>query len=498
MPGFTQTESDLINRAYELATQRIANLEECNQTRPSDIRQVAIDTLRAHQQQIEDLGFFDKEDFSLAEIEATVEAANTILATDEHLEHAHELTLIELESDLAQLVQKLATDEYLFILKACWLTARRSTAFLPRQIPDEVCDEFHVALFNKCQGRLNLIAYKSREVSRLKCLNSDDYSPVDFPIAVMNAGKLSAQEAVDNYITLQKLKQAERAEREASELGVGGYAWSIIGWDSPSDFLIDVGLFLGTGGASKVVRWARRLKTAEKEAKRVSKTLERGLKIRDRAQKLERRIEEIRKAAEKLKKASNALQLPRRLAALISRLEKTAEQVKVVQQIGAEVKADYIRSVASSVLSKSMGLGGSTPAAVPSREVARASILAFLDGTALGTKIKDLRSKVNFAALIAGRSERSWGRLWTYLMLLVARELVTNQAITFAHKRTFRREDFIKDFIDSFTTAVEIVVIDILHAPEGQVEMWVKTIISTNSKLVAEIGKRLVDDVLAP
>lgn len=92
MPGFTQTESDLITRAYELATQRIADLEQCNQTHASDTRQAAIDSLRAHQEQIEALGFYAQDDFSLEAIQATVAAANEILAENDQLEDAHELT----------------------------------------------------------------------------------------------------------------------------------------------------------------------------------------------------------------------------------------------------------------------------------------------------------------------------------------------------------------------------------------------------------------------
>lgn len=80
---------------------------------------------------------------------------------------------------MAELVQKLGLEEYMAILKLCWLTERRRTAFLPREIPEEVCDEFHVALFAKCQGRFNQIAYNSRDAARLNCLNSDDYAPLD-------------------------------------------------------------------------------------------------------------------------------------------------------------------------------------------------------------------------------------------------------------------------------------------------------------------------------
>jgi hypothetical protein len=55
------------NLVLALATRRIQNLVQCNEEQDSEIRRLAIDEINAHQQQIGDLGFFEKDDFSLDE-----------------------------------------------------------------------------------------------------------------------------------------------------------------------------------------------------------------------------------------------------------------------------------------------------------------------------------------------------------------------------------------------------------------------------------------------
>lgn len=493
MPGFTQTEFDLVTRAYELATRRIAELEQCNLTRASDIRRAAIDMLRAHQEQIEALGFYVQDDFSLEEIQATVEAANEILEEDEHLEDAHELTLMELETDLADLIQKLSTDEYMTILKLCWLTERRRTSFLPREIPVEVCDEFHVAMYSKCQGRLNQVAHHSRDATRLKCLNSDDYAPVDFSVTVLNSSKLAADEAIDNYITLQQLKEAERAQRDEAELSVGGLAWDVFGWDSPTDFLIDVGLFVVTGGASKVIRWANRLRKVEKKTKRAAKGLEKLLKIRERARKLEKRVDEIRRAADKFKKARALVEFPRRLAALLSNLADAAKQLETLQELKKTTTKDFVRSVASSAFGK-FPLNPSSVGTVASKELVLTSARLALEGTALGKKIKALQKDITLAALIAGRGERAWKQLWAYLLLLVAREVVIRSAYTLIHRRrAITVESVVNDFIDSMFAAIDTIVVDVTGAKS---DAFVHGLINYYRKFMAEIAKLLAKELL--
>lgn len=499
MPGFTQTEEELVDRAYELANQRIANLDECNEKRHSEIRQVAIETLKAYLEPILNLGFRDREDFSLAEIAATVEAANAIIATEEQLEHAHELTLMELESDLAQLVQKVALDGYRGMLIESWRYARRTYESLPRQIPQDVCDDFNVGVFNKTQGKLNLIVYHTQNVARLKCLNSDDYAPIDFTVAEFNASKLSAKEAAANYVTLQRLKQAERAAHAANDISIGGQVWSVLGWDSPTDFLKDLVLTALTGGASKIVKWARRLKKARDEAKLVSKSLSRLLKVRDRAQSLERRVIEIRQTAERLKKARKFIDVPKRVVALFARLEKAHEQVKLLRQVGEVASMNYIRSVVSSVAVGATALGGSMHVGTAaSKEMARMSVVAFLDGTPLGTNIKDLRSKVNFTMLIASAfDERNMTRLMFYFGLLTTREFVARMAISLMHKVSLSGKLIVEVLIDSAAAAVETMLLDVPILAEAQLKMLGRTIMSTIRKYVGEIGKKLANELLA-
>lgn len=393
---------------------------------------------------------------------------------------------------MADLVQKLGLEEYMSILKLCWLTERRRTDFLPREIPDEVCDDFHIALFDKCQGRFNQIAYNSRDAARLKCLNADDYAPLDFPITVLNAGNLAAKEAIDNYITLQALKEEERRLREESELSVGGLAWDVFGWDSPTDFLIDVGLFIVTGGASKVVRWFNRLRKVGKNVRRAEKALAKLLKLEDRARRLEQRLNQIRRAADKLRKARAIVDFPKKLANLLSKFAKVANQLEALQEIGKVATKDYIRGVSSSVVAKLI-IKPTSVGAVASKEMALTSIRMFLDGAVVGKKLKELKKHVSFAALIAGRSEKKWTRVWTYFLLLIARDVVARSAYTFAHKRTFTVESVVNDFIDSFASAVDTIVVDVTGAKN---DAFVHTVINTNRKFIAEIAKRFADNLV--
>jgi hypothetical protein len=501
--AFTQTEADLVNKAYEQATTRIANLVESNEKRPSEIRQVAIDALKAHQEQIENIGFFEKDDFSLDEIKATIEAANAIGAAEDRLDDTHEFTLMELESDFAQVLQKLSLNQYFWMLKGHWWSAKRPKKYslgLPDQIPEEVCDEFNVGVFNKTQGRLNQIAYNVRDVARRKCLNSDDYSPADFNGAVLNACKYSAQEATDNYIALQKLKAAERAAREENEVSIGGQIWDVIGWDSPTDFLWDVGLAIVTGGASKVVRWGKRIVKATQKASKAVTKLEKLLKIEERARKLEHRIQEVRAAAERLKKAKKFLELPERIRQAISIVNSAQGKLTVSKLVASKVTADYLRSVASSVVAKSTGMAGSAQVgAALSKEMAKASIIAYLNGTPLGKEITELKGKINYTVMIAsGFNQKARERVLHYFALIFVREFIARMAITIAHKRTSITVDsFVNDFVDSLSTAVEAVVLEIPFVAEAKLKLLGRTIVTSIRKVISEIGKDLAGDIVA-
>lgn len=497
MPAFTRSEVEFVNKSYEQASSRIENLTESNLKRESEIRKVAIDTLQAHQEQIENLGFFEKENFSPEEIKAILEAASAISATEDGLEDTHEITLMELESDLAELVQKLGLNEYLFMLKLHWIAAKRY-ARLPDEIPEEVRDEFNVGVFNKTQGRLNQIAFSVQDVSRLKCLNNDDYAPAFFTGAVLNAGKYSAQEAIDNYIALQRFKEAERAAKEASEVSIGGQIWAVVGWDSPWDFVLDIGLAVVTGGASKVIKWGVRLNKARKRATIAAKKLEKVLDIQNRVRKMEHRAKDIRNAAERLKKAKNILELPKKIAAAFKELNKARSKTKLLEMVGSQVTKDYIRVIASSLTAKGLVTGSAQVGKAATKELARRSIIAYLDGTPLGKEIKELRAKNNLGLIIvSGFNSRSQERLMTYFGLLITREFLARMIIMFVHKRSLSAENVVNEFIDSAALALEIVLLDVPVIAEAQLKMLGRTIMSTIRAILAEIGKGLAKNLIA-
>ncbi|MCY7280833.1 MAG: hypothetical protein LH610_08055 [Sphingomonas bacterium] len=500
MAAFTQTEFAIVNAAYQRATARIESLVKSNERRASEIRSVAIDTLTAHQQQIEDLGFFEKDDFSPEEIKSSLEAAAGISAAEDSLEDAHELTLMELESDLANVIQKLGLDEYIAILRLHWLSAKRYSAYLSKDIPEDVRDEFSILLLSKTQARLNQIAHGVRVVADQKSLNSDDYSSRDFFVAVLNAGKYGAKEATDNYISLQKMKAAERAaqqESEANEVSLGGQIWEVIGWDSPTDFLVDVAIIAASGGAGKVVKWAGRLNRARARADKAAKSLETALKIKDRVRRMEDRISDVRNAAERLKKAKNLAELPRKITAAFKELQKARGKMKLAEMVGSKVTLDYIRSVATSVAAKSTGLGGSTQIGeAATKEAAKTALMASLDGSALGAEIKRLRGKINYTLIIAtGFNSKNQERLMAYFGLLLVREFVVRMAISFAHKRSLSAEYVTSEFVDSALSALEKITLDLPLLSKAQAQFMIKTIAELIRKTIAEIGKTIAGDL---
>lgn len=391
-------------------------------------------------------------------------------------------------------------DQYLAALKLYWLSQKRYARSLPDQIPEEVVDDYHVGVFNKTQARLSQITFNVRGVSQRRCLNSDDYNPRSFTAAVMNACRISSQEATDNYISLQKLKEAERAAREANEVSIAGQIWDVIGWDSPTDFLVDAVFFVASGGASKVVKWGERITRLTKRASKAATKLERLLVIEKRAHRMEQRIIDISRAATRLKKANKFVQLPRKIALTFETLKRTRKQLELAELIGKRVTKDYIRSVASSVLVKSTGMTGSVQLGkVASKELARASILSYLDGTQLGAEIKELRSKINYTLMIAvGFNSKTQDRLMAYFGLFLARELIARLAISVAHKRDLTVEQFANEFIDSAGSALETMLLDVPIISKAELKFLGRKIMSTIRKFLAEIAKKLAQDLLAP
>lgn len=495
--NLTQGEFDTINNAYQGADDWIRNLTVTNDSRQSDLRQAAIDALTAHQEQIEHLGFFDKIDFTIEEIRAMLDAAADTTRSIQAIDDGHEFVLIALQTDLAELVQKLALRDYVRLLQSHYLSAKRFSP-LPDQIPDEVVDDYQVGLFNRTQGRLNQIAYQSRTVSRLRCLNTDDYGPNDFPIAVLNASQGAAKDAEDHYLELQRLKAESAAAREADEVSIGGQIWEVVGWDSPTDFLWDVGLFLVSGGASKVVRWGTKLAKATAKATKAVNKLEKLLAIEERARKLEHRVQDVRSAAEKLKKARNLIELPHKIRKAFEILNSARGKMRMLELAGERLSKDYIRGVLSSVATKSTGLGGSQQLGkAATKEAALQAIFAYLDGTPLGKEIKELRSKVNFTLMFAtGFNEKNQDRLMAYFALLTVRQMIGRSAITLSHKRSLALDNFVNDFIDSAGSAIETMLLDVPFVAKADLQILGRTIVTSIRKVLAEIAKNLAKKVI--
>jgi hypothetical protein len=213
---------------------------------------------------------------------------------------------------------------------------------------------------------------------------------------------------------------------------------------------------------------------------------------------MEDRVQDIRKAAERLKKAKKAKKLPKEIGAVFKELHAASEQIKLAKMVASQVTTDNIRIVGASVAAKSAVSGGGQVGEAASKQLARLSILALLDGTPLGKEIKELRGKINYSRIIAsGFNSRDQERLMAYFGLLLAREFLARMAISYAHKRSLRAEYVISEFIDSAALALEIMLLDVPFVAEAQLKMLGRTIISTIRGILAEIGKGLAKNLIA-
>ena len=179
MAALSGTDHDTISQAWELSGDLLVSLQRANSVYESERRTQVVDQLTALEQQILDLGFFEKTDFTDQERTALLDAASQIRQAQDAIKDSHDLTLMELTIDLAQLIQKLSLSEYESMLQAKWLSARRpaaAQAILPQDIPGDVRDDFTVGLFSMMQGNLNQHAARVQAVQEFVCLNSDDYS----------------------------------------------------------------------------------------------------------------------------------------------------------------------------------------------------------------------------------------------------------------------------------------------------------------------------------
>lgn len=500
MAQLTDTDGKTISDAVYKASDWVTALDSANAVSESEQRKDVSKELLSRLENIVNVGFYDKTDFTDQEISTLRADVVDINDTAQAIQDSHELTLMELATDLAEVIQKLSLGEYDQMLRLSWISERRQAgvrALLPQEIPDEVRDDYAVALFTMVQGSLNQSSNKVQAVKEFRCLNSEDYSTQAMHLRILEFGALSARIAMENYVELQSLRAAA-AKQEDDGPGVLGTIWSVIGWDSPTDFLKDMVVVVVTGGASKVARWAGRLAKTAKRFEKFVGVADKFLEIEGRLEKATKRLSELAVRARNIRTLKRMAQLEQDLFAFFNAFKEAEKQVELIKKAGEEVTAKSLRGMVSTMAARLATSQNLSAGSSITNELARLSAIAWLDGTPLSDRIKLLKETANLQILILSRfSGKIAKRFMEYFILLLAREFLVRLALAVIRKVKLTREIATNEFISAFGAALDTAFTGIPLIEKSKVESIVKTLASSLRKVVVSMGQELAKPLVA-
>lgn len=402
MDDFSPEVRQAVEAAYNNASAWSENLDWSNGTSHSDIRDDYIRAIDELQQKIDTIGLFDKNDFTPDEQREVLALTNELGIVLQHIKAQHDLTLIELEMDISDLVQRISLDKFLWLLRSRWTMARRRYPPLPKDIPDIVCDAFHVGLFERAEYVLNQLAARLKPVAQVACLNPDDYSNVWFVAMEMRCSNLACDAAIGDFIQLDIDKKNAAAAAKLNEgPSVGGIIWGIIGWDDPWDFAKDVVLFSVTGGASKLYRYGKKLNSARKLVTKSARALRR---LETAAVKLEARLHNVRNAAQRLKRLNTLRRIPDRIKKAFEEFQDARKAYELVTTAGKAVTGVILRGVLTSVATD-MAINKTSKSLTvrASNESVRVAAIRALEKVPPFNRIPVIRDAIGWTALFRTR-----------------------------------------------------------------------------------------------
>ncbi|MES2482518.1 MAG: hypothetical protein V4609_11025 [Pseudomonadota bacterium] len=500
MAAISDAQRSTINTAYVDSLGAVDRLTHANERHESDQRLGLIGDLQAHQQQLENLGFFDKDDFTDPEIVAIQDAADELGQLIAHIEDMNGLTQMELEGDLANLVQRICVDAFSGILKLAW-TREKGKYGLADPMPVDVVDLFHMQILVRVQGRLNQLARRAKAVLSDACLNSDDYSGRMFMAAEVDAVMKAGPEAVAEHARLQQLRQSVREAQQQqrdSQPTMAGLVWDVVGWDSPWDFAKDM-VVTAVFSGSKVARWGMRIRKAKDRLARARKVTERLTHLKDKLTQTEKRVQQIRNYVQRLNKLKALRALPNKLMAAFKRLENAQEQVKLLQLVAKEVRLSYIRGVASGAAAGLVHPGSTTSVgAQASNEAARQALINYLDGTAIFKRVNELREIINWKTLLHAQSKTTQDVIiGEYVFLLWLQELLVRLSLTVMRKQAVTAQIVVDEAITASGAVVERALLDLSIIPENIATEAGRTVIATARKIMVKFGQDLAKAVMS-
>lgn len=499
MAAISEAQRSAINTAYVDSVDAVDRLTHANDRHESDQRHGLINDLQAHQQQLENLGFFERDDFSDPEIVAIQDAADELVQLIAHIEDMNGLTQMELEGDLAHCIQQVCLDAFSGTLKAAWAREKRRYG-LADPMPDDVVDLFHMQILVRIQGRLNQLARRAKAAQADACLNSDDYSNRMFVAAQFDAVMKAGPDAVAEHARLQQLRasvrQAQQQQRD-SQPTMAGLIWDVVGWDSPWDFAKDLVVTAVFSGA-KLARWGMRIRKAKDRVARARKVTERLTHLHDKLTQTEKRVQQIRDNVQRLRKLKALRSLPNKLMAAFKRLEQAQEQVKLLQVVAKEVRLSYIRGVASGAAAGLVHPGSTASlAAQGSNEGARQAVLNYLNGTALFKRVGELREIINWKTLLSAQSKTTQDVIiGEYIALLWLQEMLVRFSLAVMRQQAITKQIVVDEAIASSGAVVERALLDLSIIPENIATEAGRTVIATVRKIMVTFGQDLASTVL--
>jgi hypothetical protein len=505
MAEFPASLRAAVQKSYDDGVAWTSRLQNTNKENPSAIRDKVQARLYKLNFQIAASGFPERAEFSQEEQNSIASHAEEINRTIDGIKDSNAIVLMELGTDLAELVVMLGHRGYMALLNWHWITARKRKR-LPAFPPEEVQDEFNVHLFNLVQGKLNATAVRCKPIAAIGCLTPDDYDSELFRRLTALDGLTAADMTEDTFLDMQQLKAEEAAAREGASVGILEEIWDIVGWDDPLDFLVDVGLTVATGGASKIMRWTDDLIKTTKRLRHSVNTAERALRLNQRAQRVQVRISEIKRAAEALKRTRQIAEIPKKLLAALRTIEKAENNLKILSDLKKKVQPEYIRSVASTISARTIGHREANLGDAATYELARQSFIAAFPQ--IQSMIDYLRSEHNITDLLTSAGRRNYGReVLALFTLLFIRELGIRLIIQIARKATssvirsqvnqsftMGFELFFVQFEGAFLSACESMLIDIPGLSKVKANELARTFVSTIRKTVTGMAQEAFRD----
>jgi hypothetical protein len=250
-------------------------------------------------------------------------------------------------------------------------------------------------------------------------------------------------------------------------MNMGEKIWTVLGWDSPEDFIKDAVLLVATGSAGKFLRWSEKLYKINKRVSVYKKRFERFKKLKARLEIVEQEAKRIADTAKIIGAIRDASRLKDLLVKLLNTLtsEKKDREVKLL--LGSTYAKNMFRSTFTSATAEFVE--GKSPSIVSTatKEITIPVIEKYLEQFQPFSKIPNLEKEIKRNYILLQRvTEREEEMLTEYLFLLFASSFLARMFISSWQKSTVTEEMITSNIFEAIGSAVEKAVLDHPLAPK--------------------------------